>query len=271
MIDNGSELFNQSNSQRNSFLEKQTNFFPSFMESYNNIDESLETQKIILDDMNTCSNEQNHEKNMIIRPREVKFIIVKNNLGRKRKFSSEIGVHTKYDKDNIIRKIKTTMIKHLITFINQLIFQIYSGKIGYGPLQKKFFTINQNQIINSRNDKNFIYKTLKDILSEDITGRISNLVPEHNKNLIEILLNEEDDEKKEKFEKFFSLKFIDCIKHFCEQENLEILNGLEVLKKTCENMKENEDEDYIKTFTLYANDFENYIKSKKNRKSKKDN
>ena len=271
MIDNGIELFNQINSPTNSFLEKQSNCLSSFMDLDNYIDESPETPKYSIDRMNTCSNEQNQETNLPIRPREVKFIILKNNLGRKRKFSSEIRVHTKYDKDNILRKIKSTMIKHLITFINQLIYQMYNGKIGYGPHQKKFFTINQSQIIDSRNDKKFIFKTLKDILSEDITGRISNLVPEHNKNLIELLLNEEEDEKKEKFEQFFNLKFIDCIKHFCEQEKLEILNGLELLQKTCENMEKNESNDYIELFTSYAMDFEGYIRKKKNRKSKKGN
>lgn len=269
MDDNENELFNQNSPLLSPFNDKQNNSLSINIDTYNNMNESSETQNKFFEIMKTSSNEQNNEKDLPIKKEEIKFIISKNNLGRKRKLSSEKGIHTKYDKDNILRKIKSILIKHLINCINELINQIYKGKIGCGLFRKKFFTMNQSQIIDSRNDKRFIYKSLKDILSEDITGRITNSIPEHNRNLIELLLNEEDLKKKEKFEEFFNLKFIDCIKHFCGQEKLIILDGLELLDETCKHMKGNDDVYYIRLFNSYAENFEHFILSKKNRKSNK--
>ena len=196
----------------------------------------------------------------------VLFKSSKSNLGRKRKCSKEIGKHTKYDGDNILRKIKSLLIKSLINFINQLIISIYEGKIGFGPSTKKILTINQKQIIQSKYDKEFLNKTLKEILSYEITGRISNYNLDHNKNIIELLLNEEDESKREKFESFFNLRFIDCISHYSGKIHQTILNGIETLEKTCDEMKlKGEDEDYIKIFSYYVENFEEKVKGKKNR------
>lgn len=204
-----------------------------------------------------------------LKRKKLLFKSSENNLGRKRKSSVEKGKHTRYDGDNIIRKIKGLMIKYLINFSNQLIYSIYDGKIGYGPSIKKIFTINQRQIIESKHDKAFINKTLKEILSDKITGRISNYIPEHNRNIIEILLNEEDNSKREKLEKFFNLKFIDCIQHYSGKIRIPILIGIETLKKTCDDMKlKGEDEDYIKIFMHYVDNFKKIVQTKKNRNTK---
>lgn len=240
----------------------------------NDSDENENTHQVNFENiktkMTTVYNQyffQNEEKPK----KKIKFLSSKKNLGRKRKNSKEKGKHTKYDGDNIIRKIKSSMIRLLINFINQLILSLYGGKIGYGPQQKTIFTIKPKQIINSKNDKEFINRSLKEILSEQITERISNFQPDHNKNIIELLLNEEDDLKREKFENFFNLKFIDCVMHYCGKNEQKILLGLETLQNTCNIMKTNKvDEDYIKLYTHYVFNFEDTINRKKNRNKKGD-
>jgi hypothetical protein len=161
------------------------------------------------------------------------------------------------------------VIKNLINVINKLIVSIYDGKIGFGPLTKKILTINQKQIIQCKYDKDFLNKTLKDILSYEITGRISNYNPDHNKNIIELLLNEEDETKRKKFEEFFNLRFIDCISHYSGKIHEPILIGIEKLEETCDEMKmKGEDDDYINIFSHFVENFEEKIKAKKKRNPK---
>ena len=194
------------------------------------------------------------------------FTLKKSSLGRKRKNSGRKGLHNKYSRDNVIRKIKSKLIKLLINVINQLINKLYNENIGYGPFIKKILPLNQSQIINSKNDNEFIYKTMKDILSDKITGKFYNYCPEHNKNLIELLLNEEDIQKKEIFENFFNLKFIDCLEHYIGKAKITILKGMETLNETCINiMIIDNDENYKQIYKFYAQNFVNIILNKKKR------
>ena len=46
------------------------------------------------------------------------------------------------------------------------------------------------------NEKIFLNKSIKEIFSEDISPRLNNYPPTHNKIIIESLINEEDEDKK---------------------------------------------------------------------------
>ena len=75
-------------------------------------------------------------------------------------------------------------------------------------MKKELFTINQNQKVDSHSkfNKDFLNKYIKDILSEDITTRITYYEKDHNKKVIENLIKD----KKEKFENLFNITFIEC-------------------------------------------------------------
>lgn len=133
-------------------------------------------------------------------------------LGRKRKNSNETGEHNKYSQDNIIRKIKTIVLSYLLIFINKFINNIYKGNIGKGKKIKELKKMNPEQI-KILGNKKFLYKNLKDIFSEHISTKYTSLDLDHNKILIEKLINEKDSDKKIKFEKLFSLTFVDCLNH----------------------------------------------------------
>jgi arginyl-tRNA--protein-N-Asp/Glu arginylyltransferase len=124
--------------------------------------------------------------------------------------------------------------------------------------------MNQNQILILKYDKEFINKKLSDILSNNISSKYTCYRPEHNKLLIEELLNESDIEKRKIFENIFSATFLDCLKHIRGEINIKEFDGLDSLEKICEKFED--DNDYLKLFKYYALNFENIIMNKKNRK-----
>jgi hypothetical protein len=187
----------------------------------------------------------------------------KKKLGRKRKVEKE-GKHNKYCEDNIIRKIKATIVSTISFFINTIIAKIYNNDIGKGIFKKEILKMNQNQILILKYDKEFINKKLSDILSNNISSKYTCYRPEHNKLLIEELLNESDIEKRKIFENIFSATFLDCLKHIRGEINIKEFDGLDSLEKICEKFED--DNDYLKLFKYYALNFENIIMNKKNRK-----
>ena len=190
-------------------------------------------------------------------------------LGRKCKNSGESGEHNKFSDDNLSRRCKHIILNYLYIFINYLIKNVYNvseeNKI-------QLLKINQKQVLNTKVDYNlnFLNKTLKDIYSDNISTKYRNYPPQHNKILIEQLLNEKNETKKNIFEKLFSLTFFDCLKYFRGDINIDILDGMVRLDKACENFKNEKDyEDYMPIFRNFMINFETIIKNKKVRDRKK--
>ena len=189
--------------------------------------------------------------------------LLKKKRGRKPKDSSS-GEHNKYSDDNLRRKCKHLVLKNISDFINNKIFEIYK-KVDKGIISKKLLTIKQDQISNatiSFNQK-FLNKKIGDIFSEEISSRYTNYLPEHNKNLIRELINENDEDKREYFTGLFDLTFFDCLKQFRGTENYYYLNGLptfDEIKYEFEN-----DSEYLEVLTKYIFNYEKIIGNKKPR------
>ena len=115
-----------------------------------------------------------------------------------KKNSNETGEHDKFYDDNLSRKCKRVLLDILFTFINSVIRKVYNNNIGSGIFRKQLLKNNQNQILSSKADynKDFLNKKLKDIYSDDISTRYSIYPPEHNKYIIENLLNEKEEKKR---------------------------------------------------------------------------
>ena len=188
-------------------------------------------------------------------------------LGRKKKNSNIKGKHNKYSGDNIIKKIKSNLLKNLAKFINMKICKIYNNNIGYGISQKQLLKMNQGQVVNSKDNKLFMNKTLKEIFSEDISTKYISYSISHNRDLIQELINERDEEKRIKFNKLFNLTFFDCLKHFRGSEHIEELQGLDSLDNILEKFEG--DEEYLHSFKYYSFNFEEILKRKRNRNNKK--
>jgi hypothetical protein len=218
--------------------------------------------------INYLDKDKEEDKNLINKIEEKKGEGAKLKLkfGRKKKNSKETGKHNKYSGDNLIRKCKGTLLHYLYLLINHLIKENYKNDFNYSEKTKKLLKINQFQIINSdvEYNKKFIYKTLKDIFSENISLRCSRYNLDHNKKLIKSLINDKDKEKRKLFEKIFSLTFLQCLKHFRGSEKIKELESLTKYEDVCKTMEE--DEDYLYTFKYYIENYEKIMDKKKIKK-----
>ena len=212
--------------------------------------------------------------------------IITNNIkkkGRKKqgqktkRVKGERKEHDKYAYDNTLIKAKRLCITELLNFINTKIFITYNGKIGHGKNIKQLLLLKYDQIKNAtiEYNKKFLNKTIGQIFSENLSGRINNYNLAHNRTLIENLKNEEDEEKKQYFNGLFSLTFSHCLKYFIgEDDNAEYIY-MEGLKRFSD--LENDDEFRKKNDEEYINHLKNFIKNypeqlniKKGRKSRKE-
>ena len=160
-------------------------------------------------------------------------------------------------------------------FINNKIKDIYNGNIGNGILRKELKTINHFQKYNIKIDfnKEFLTKTLGDIFSDDITRRFAYVPLNHNKMIINYLMNEKDQNKRNYFHKLFNINFIQCLNHFIGKDFICELKGLKCL----EEIKKDEildrypldGEEYFKNLFFYLDNYERIINSKKPRYRKK--
>ena len=80
-------------------------------------------------------------------------------------------------------------------------------------------------------------------------------------------MNEEDEEKRKYFQKLFNLTFLQCLKHFREENEVEEINGLKSYREIKKNL--NEGKEYILTLDYYIQNIEYIIYNKKERISKK--
>ena len=193
-------------------------------------------------------------------------------MGRKRGRAGTKGDHNKYSDDNLRRKVKHLILKRLLNFINTKIEEKYINNLGNGVFIKKLLTINQKQKSDAtiQFNKDFLNKPIGEIFSENISTRYTNYPLSHNKNLIKLLLNDEDINKRMYFNKLFNLSFFDCLKHFRGSEEIEELigvEGLDSIKKEYED-----DKDYVELLEHYFKNYEKLLDTKRIRKlTKKDN
>ena len=262
--------------------------------SYNNYDESpqqfyskshilelfdfndkniFSNNKIIINEqfITNCSTNQNENainKNLEIENKG-EFNVKKVKLLGK-KTSNYKGLHDKYSSDNAIRKIRTILINNLTKFINNLIYEVYNGKINQGILKKELKKLNKSQTKNVKENKEFLYQTIKDIFSVELSIKYTNFSSSHNINIINQLLNEKDEEKRIKFETIFNLTILDCINNYKGIINIKEIEPLNELINEDLNNYKNEDE-YFKLLSCYISDFERIIMRKKSRKGRKNN
>ena len=196
--------------------------------------------------------------------------IKKKKVGRKRKLDNEENL--KITNDNMIRKCKHLVITYCMEFLNYQIKKIYHDNIGEGISIKKILDINNVQKIDNKleSTKVFLNKTLFEIFSVNISSKYSSFLPGHNRSLIEKLLNEKDEDKREKFKKIFNLTFADCIQLFLgkNDKNYE-LDGFPVFDEIKGELNENDK--YLEKIKNYLLNFESIINSKTPRiRNKKD-
>ena len=184
-------------------------------------------------------------------------------IGRKRVDSGEKGNHNKHSFDNLIRKIKHTLLEAFRALVNIKIKMEYK-------IQKKTFIweilkINQSQANNSKIDYNkiFLDKTLKEIFSAKVTTK-NHCDSNHNKKLIEKLLKDEKLERRNIFEKLFNYKFSDLLRYVRGERNgLDELTGLTFHSRFYKQIFD--DQEYAHNFYYTLNNFEILLNKRKSR------
>ena len=272
--------FDENYSQRYGFYEininkKYDNIFPFEQELDDSEDINEEEIYFIKDinikenniiDFNNIDKKTNmpSEKNL-----EENFINQKRKQGRKKKDSLEEGQHNKKTFDNILRRIKNSLLNSFRILLNSKIKNVYNFK----KLRKKWklLKINPKHARNSNIEFNkvFIHKSLKEIFSEETT--IKNLCNrDHNKILIKQLLNEKNTEKRKIFEILFNLTFLDLMKYSVgERPDLIELQGLSLSQKLLNEMAL--DEEYSELIFDILKNIETILENKFPRNKNKKN
>ena len=216
---------------------------------YNKIFDIKTSKETVSKDTKVAKNTKNSKKK-----KEGKHSKEAKKRGRNPK---ESGKHNKFSDDNIRRKIKRILINELQEFINNKINDFYDKNIGQGFFKKKLLPMSQKQISDASSlfNKEFLNKSLKDIFSENISTRNKTLPLNFNKRVIEKLINEQDETKRVYFQNLFSLTFIQCLRHFrgeLQINELSGLNGIDTIQG-----KYNFNDDYFETLTFYFFNYEN--------------
>ena len=260
------------------FDSKEKPFYTNFVNSlsYKDINENKFCEfptKVTLNDLiNNCNQERlSIGKNININDNE-KNITKENNTQltqKKRGRAKKTGSHNKFSDDNVRRKCKHIILKSTLEFINEMIRIKYDNNIGNGILKKQLLTINQKQKADAtvQFNKDFLNKTLKDIFSENISSRFTIYPFNHNEKLINELMNNEDEEKRQYFNNLFNLTFTQCLRHFRKTEYIEELQGLkgiDYVKQKYEN-----EPDYLDTLNFYIFNYEEITINKRHRNRKK--
>lgn len=189
--------------------------------------------------------------------------------GRKTERTEVSNPHNKFADDNLRKKSKHIILSEILTFLNSKLKEIYKDNIGNGILLKQLLTLNHKQKANIivNDNKQFLQKTLQEIFSDDISKRYTNFPSDHNKNLINRLLEEDDEGKRKYFNTLFKLTFSEVLCHFQGKQIIKELVGLRTYKEALKNYET--EKDYYENLKYHLTNFEEIINSKKSRRSRK--
>ena len=195
-----------------------------------------------------------------------------NVVGRKKKSDESPSIHNKFSDDNLMRRCKHIILESILSFINKKIDKIYSKENKDILNKMKLFKLSQNVDKTSKVEyyKLLFNKSLQSIFSEDISKRYSKFNPNHNKNIIEKLMNEKIETKRIIFSKIFNLTFMDCLNHFRGTDYIEELDGM---KKLNEYLLEKDfgayDQEYRNILQYFIENYEYIINDKGSRRRSK--
>lgn len=172
--------------------------------------------------------------------------------------------HTKDDKDNILRKLKVHFQKFIDQALKQLIF-VQNNNIQRCLIRKLKGETIQNVTIDY--NKNLLGKTMKEFLSQPISGKYANIDENQNITTINKII------KKPMIANFLNMTFEEVyIRAFVNEENIfgekfrEEFNNLYTLSKFIHKLKSKYSENYWKKVEkIGKEDFINYYKNRKGR------
>ena len=226
--------------------------------------DSTSNNNINKEEIKNVFNNNKHQKNIGRKCKRNKSMIPKdNNIISD---NNKDKVHDKYTNDNLIKKIKNLILKNLLDFINN---KIYNSNIDHRNSEKKLFSLQAQKTNTYSLYFKFMNKNLKDIFSQEISEKCSNHQKDHNKNIIDSLINDKDEIKKNYFTKLFSLTFSDCLKNFRGVKDIKELEGFKDFSSIKEQLLIENGEEYVNCLEEKMKNLEELI-CKKVKKDGKD-
>lgn len=211
-------------------------------------------------------NEENRSEINTINP-QIRFNNENNdtNINNKINYKSEDKTKTLISKkrinnctsDFIGKTIRNGLFKIILKLLNKKIKFYLNNKIKKGIIEQQFQPISKSKLSHSNLnfDKNFLNLKLGEIFSLDITPKITDKLPDHNRKLVKDLIN-----GKEKmhiyFSEVFELTFFECLEHFRGTKNFEVLKDMDSFEDFLDEYEEDvhlELIDGLQKFEKYLN------------------
>ena len=168
-----------------------------------------------------------------------------------------MGKHTKYSLDNIIRKVKSRFINSALNYINT----------QFKNKNRKLLKIicNQSKEINRNKNILWLKNTMKNVFYEDISNKANNTNKNYNRELIDIIYKEKDEEK---VIELLNLTVGEFMKLYCSKNKI---NDMKQLDEVINELKKEGESDiyYLNKFKRVSENFESIIKDLKSRERKK--
>ena len=222
----------------------------------NSIETTKDSMDLTLEKSKDITIEISNEKSQKFSCKHYFYVNKKKKTGRKPKTSIVRSIHTKYSRDNILRKIKVKFLSKLISHINRIIMRKYNNKIKvFLPLKG---SVSQNNTINF--NQKLLNSKLKDVfINYEINGKFRLYKDNYNKQVIESIYEKNIQELIEILE----ITFLDAFNIFKNINESQKLNGMDKLDKVIEEIKMKESsEDYIDKFKNIAMNFETHYLDK---------
>ena len=217
MLDDDSLTFPIKTFFDNNLINKNT--YADIVQNYN----SSNDEKNIYQDVQKISNftEYIKDKDELIKNNDTYLKeTIKSTKETNKKIKSIIEEKKIIKNYNMNRKLRNLLIKYSVKYINNTIRKVYNNKIGNGINEKKLCKISYSDI--QKMDKSFegfLNVTFKEIFSLDISKKHTYLPPDFNKKVIESLLREKNEEKRELFNNIFNQTFREWIQYLLKEKD----------------------------------------------------
>ena len=187
-------------------------------------------------------------------------------LGGKRKRNviySRKAKHTKFEKKNILTKIKKKVYNNYLKLSNKNIEDSQDEEIKKKKIKLKKISNSFIEVSSKKDNLALLEMKTKDVLSQPLSNKYKNIDKNYNKKAIDFILKKKD----KKLTSIFNKKFEEVIRIYAYDSIDKNFDGFKTLKDDIKNMK---DEIYIEEYKKYAKSFKiNYIDIKERAPRKK--
>ena len=230
--------------------EKEKDNINIYDKNENEILSNIQSKKFANYNLKTLSEIKPQKDNKI---KDKNEICDSTNKSTKNKSFKKLKIKKKPIKKKTKIKVKRILINTIISYVNHIIKKVYRGKIGQGLFNRKIIRKikpSESENITIAHNKELLIRTLKEILSTNISVKYTSIIiTDLNKKIIDLLLNEESKEKRKIFTDLFNKTFLDWISMLSDPEGqLKVIYEKELYKRKKDENEINQIKQIIKNF-----------------------